>query len=123
MPIASAPAGPPDVYKGQALGRGHGGVLGGAGDRIIAGVLGALVDQDKANIGLIPAGGGDAGVEVHIVIHGDIVVSLRGGGDPLLAQPGVDPAVDQFAVIVVLGHQQIGGIDQMCIRDRLCPLR
>ena len=71
----------------------------------------ALVDEDKAHVGLISAGGGHAGIEVHVIVQGDIIVAFRGGGDALLTQPGVDPAVDIAAMVVVLLNQQVGIID------------
>ncbi len=61
----------------RALGRGHGGILGSTGDVVITGILGALVDQNKAHVGLVPAGGGNAGIKIHVVVQGDIVYSPR----------------------------------------------
>ena len=91
----------------RALRRGHGGILRRAGDVVVPGVLGALVDEDKAHVGLVLTGGGNAGVEVDIVVQGNVVIAVSGGGDALLTQPGVDPAVDQCAVVVVLLDQQV----------------
>ena len=88
----------------HALGGGHGGVLSGAGGGIEVGFLGALVGEQEAQIGLVGVGGSDAGVHIHIVVHGDIVVASGGLGHVPLAQDGVEEAVDQGAVVVVLLH-------------------
>ena len=87
-----------------------GGPLGGAGGVVEPGLLGALVGQQEAQVGLVGIGGGDAGVHIHIVIQGDIIVALGGDGHVPLAQHGVDEAVDEGAVVVVLLHDQIRGV-------------
>ena len=38
--------------------------------------------------------GGDAGVHIHVVTDGDVVVALGGDGHVPLAEEGVDEAVD-----------------------------
>ena len=94
-----------------ALGRAHSGVLGGAGGLIEPGLLGALIGEEEAQVGLIGIGGGDACVDVHVVVEGDIVVALGGHGDALLTQDGVEKTVDEGSVVVVLLHDEVGGID------------
>ena len=74
------------------------------------GLLGAHVAQQKAQIGLVGVGGGHAGVGVHIVVHGDVVIAVGGDGHVPLAQQGVDKAVDQSAVVVILLHDELGHI-------------
>ena len=58
------------------LGAGHGGELRGPGHGVEVGLLGALVAEDEAHVGLVAPHGGDAGVDVHIVVNGDVVVPL-----------------------------------------------
>ena len=94
----------------HTLGGVHGGILGGAGGVVILGLLGALVGQQEAQVGLVRVGGGDAGVHIHIVIQGDVIVALSGDGHVPLAQNGVDEAVDQGAVVVVLLHDELRGV-------------
>ena len=89
---------------------GLGGPLGGAGGVVEPGLLGALVGQQETQVGLVGVGGGDAGVHIHIVIQGDIIVALGGDGHVPLAQHGVDEAVDEGAVVVVLLHDQLRGV-------------
>ena len=64
----------------HALGGYFGRLLGGAGSVIELGLLGALVAEQEAQVGLVRVGGGDAGIHVHIVVDGDIVVALSGNG-------------------------------------------
>ena len=93
------------------LGAVHGGVLLGAGHQIEPRFLRALVGQDKANVGLVGHHGGDAGVHVHVVTDGDVVVALGGDGHVPLAEQGIDEAVDIRAVVIILLHDQFGGVD------------
>ena len=72
------------------------------------GVLGPQVAQQKAQVGLVGVGRGDAGIHIHVVVHGDIVIALGSLGHVPLAEDGVDKAVDEGTVIVVLLHDQVG---------------
>ena len=92
-----------------ALGGGLGGVLRGAGGVVELGLLGALVGQQEAQVGLVGVGGGDAGVHIHVVVEGNVVVPLGGDGHVPLAKDGIDEAVDIGAVVVVLLHDQLRG--------------
>ena len=80
----------------------HGRILLRAGHGVEAGLLGALVGQDEAHIGLVGHHGGNTGVHIHIVADGNIVVPVGGDGHLTLAEQGVPEAVDIGAVIVVL---------------------
>ena len=93
------------------LGAVHGGVLLGAGHQIEPRLLGALVGENEANVGLVGHHGGDTGVHIHVVTDGDVVVALGGDGHVPLTEQGVDKAVDIRAVVVVLLHDQLGGVD------------
>ena len=92
-----------------ALGAVHGGILLGAGHGVEPGLLGALVGQDEADVGLVADHRGDAGVHIHVVVNGDVVIAVGGLGDVALAEHGVEPAVDIPAVVVVLADDQLGG--------------
>ena len=94
-----------------AVGAGHGGVLRGAGAGVKLGLLGALVGEDEADVGLVPTGGGDAGVDVHVVSQGDVVVALGGDGHVPLTEEGVEKAVVVHPVVVVLGHDELGVVE------------
>ena len=98
----------------QVLHHAHGGQLGrllrGAGGVVEVGLFGAHVAQQEAQVGLVSVGGGDAGVDIHVIVHGDVVVARGGHRHPTLAEDGVEKAVDKGAVIVVLLHNEVGGI-------------
>ena len=69
-----------------------------------------LVGEDKADVGLVAGNGGHAGVHIHIVVDGDIVPAVRGQRHVPLAEVGVQKAVVELAVIVILLHDDVGGI-------------
>ena len=87
-----------------------GGLLGGAGGGIEVSLLGAHVTQQEAQVRLVGVGGGDAGVDIHIVVHGDVVVARGGLGHVPLTEDGVEEAVDQGAMVIILLHDQFGDI-------------
>ena len=91
------------------LGAAHGRILLRAGHGVEAGLLGALVGQDEAHVGLVGHHGGNAGVHIHVIADGNIVVSVGGDGHLTLAEQGVPEAVDIGAVIVILLDDQLGG--------------
>ena len=74
------------------------------------GLLGALVGEDEADVGLIGGDGGDAGVHVHVVINGDIVPAIGGQRHVPLAEHGVQEAVVILPVVIVLLHDDVGGV-------------
>ena len=102
-----------------ALGAVHGGVLRGPGAGVELGLLGPLVGEDKADVGLVAAGGGNAGVDIHVVVNGDIVVALGGDGHIPLAEDGVEKAVVVHAVVVVLLGDEIGVVEVIHPRRHL----
>ena len=91
-----------------AFGGGLGRRLCGAGDGVEVGLLGPLVGQDEADVGLVRGDRGDAGVHIHVVADGDIVVPLGSQGHVPLAEHGVEEAVVVHAVVVVLLHDEFG---------------
>ena len=95
------------------LGRSLGGILLRAGDLIEPGLLGALVGQDEADVGLVTDHRGNAGVHIHVVADGDIVIAVGGLGHAPLAEDGVDKTVDIGAVVVVLLDDQLGSVDMV----------
>src|SRR5699024_12216943 len=97
--------GVPQVVE-LALGAVPGGVLRGPGAGVELGLLGPLVGEDEAHVGLVPAGGGDAGIDVYVVPHGNIVVALGGDGHIPLAEDGVERAGVVPALVVGLAHAQ-----------------
>ena len=94
-----------------ALGRSLGRSLCRARHRVEAGLLGALVAQDEADVGLVGGHRGDAGVHIHIVVNGDVVVPFGGQRHVPLAKDGVEKAVVVAAIVVVLLDDQVGGVD------------
>ena len=74
------------------------------------GFLGALVGQNEADVGFITDHRGDAGIHIHIVTDGNIVVAVRGHRHIALTEQGIDEAVHIGAVVVVLLDNQVGGI-------------
>ena len=58
--------------------RGHGGILDGSFHLVVTGFHGTLVHQYKAYVGLIGIDGGDAGVNPHIIVQGNIIVTVGG---------------------------------------------
>ena len=101
------------------LGGVHRAVLLRAGDGVEARLLGALVGENEADVGFIADDGGNAGVEVHVVPDGDIVVALRGDGHVTLTENGVPKAVVIHAVIVVLIDDQLRGVHMIHPGGRL----
>ncbi len=93
------------------LGGLHGGVLLRTGHGVEPRLLGALVGQNEAHIGLVGHHGGNAGIHIYIVADGDVVIPLCSDGHLPLAEQGIPEAVDIGAVIVVLLDDQVGGID------------
>ena len=93
-----------------ALGGFHGGGLRGAGDGVEMGLLRPLVGEDEADVGLVGGDGGDAGVHIHIVVDGDVVPAVGGQRHIPLAENGVEEAVVVHAVVVVLLHDDVGGV-------------
>ena len=95
----------------NTLGRAHSRILGGAGAGIVFGLLGPLVGQDEADIGLVASHRGNAGVDVNIIVESDIVVAVGGDGNTLLTEDGVEPSALIQTVVVVLLHDQICRVD------------
>ena len=89
-----------------ALRGGHCGLLRGAGGLIVLGLLGPLVGQQEAHVGLVGAHGGDAGIHIYVVAQGNIIEARGGVGHVPLTKDGVDEAVDQGAVVVILLHDE-----------------
>ncbi len=95
----------------NALGRRHGGIFRRPGAFVIFGFLCPLVAQQEPDVGLVSAHRGDAGIHIHVVLHCDIIVPIGGDGDVALAEDRVEKAIDEGSVIVILGNDQVGGID------------
>ncbi len=71
-----------------------------------------FVDLTKeADIRLVTAGGGNACVHVHIVIHCQVVKVFRGHSDILLANERVNKPVDIGAIVIVLLDNQAGRVN------------
>ena len=94
-----------------ALGGGLGRSLSGARYRVEEGLLGALVAEQEADVGLVAGDRGHAGVHIHIIVDGDVVVAVGGLGHVSLAEDGVQKAVLIQAVVIVLLHDEVGGVD------------
>ena len=71
------------------------------------GLLGPLVGEDEADVGLVRGDGGDAGVHIHVIADGDVVVPVGGQRHVPLAEHGVDEAVVVHAVVIVLLHDHV----------------
>ena len=99
-----------------ALGRLHGALLGGAGHGEVRGLARALVGENEADDGVVGRDGAHAGVQVDVVVLGDVVVAEvavgTGGGphDAHLAEHGVEPAARVQAAPVELLNDQVAGI-------------
>ena len=74
---------------------------------VIPHLLGALVAQDKAEVGGVRLRRCDAGVHPHIIVHGNIAVAAGGHIHIVLENNRVPKALLQLAVIVVLLDQQL----------------
>ena len=94
----------------HALGAVHGAEFLRAGDGVEGRLLGALVGKDKADVGFIAADRGDAGVNIHIIIGRDIVVAFGSDGHVLLTEHGIQEPILIGAVIIILIHDDIGGV-------------
>ena len=99
------------VLLHSALGRRHGGILLRTGAGIVPGLLGPLIHQNEADVAPVTGNGGDTGIHPDVIILGNEVIALGGGGTAGLAEPGVPVTVVVLAVVVILGYQQVGGID------------
>ena len=95
-----------DLALGRALGRG----LRRTGAGVEPGLLGPLIGEDEADVGLVAGNGGHTGVHIHIVIDGDIVPARCGQRHVPLAEVGVQKAVVELAVVVILIHDDVGGV-------------
>ena len=95
----------------HALGGAHGGGLDGPGGAVEGGLLRPLVGQQEADVGHVAVHRGDAGVHIHVVVHGHVVEAVGGDGDVLLADEGVDEAGVVDPVVVILLGDDGGGED------------
>ena len=74
-------------------------------------LLGALVAQDEANVGLVGGHRGDTGVHIHVIINGDVVVALGGQGHIALTEHRVEEAVVVAAIVIVLFNDEVSRVD------------
>ncbi len=100
--IPSAVPRPAGIHRGELLRAGAG---------IIPRFLGALVAKDKADIALIACDRGDTGVDIHIIVLGNIVRAFRRDGHALLPEDGVDEAAGIHTAVIVLLDDKLGGVE------------
>ena len=94
-----------------SLGGGHGRLLRGPRHGVESCLLGPQVHQHEADVGLVGGDGGHAGVEVHVVVDGQVIVAVGGAADISLAEDGVPVAVLEFSIVVQLGDDQVGRVE------------
>ena len=72
-----------------------------AGDDVIPRLHRALIHQNETDDGLIPADGGDTGINPYVIVQGDVIVSLRCLETVLMPEYAVEKAVLQGSVVIV----------------------